>query len=128
MRRTLCVVTAAVLCTGCLRQVDVVGGSSEWSLVEDLVLGTLTGSEGIAFGEISELADTPAGGVVVVDIIGPRLLYFGAEGDLIGHIGRQGQGPGEYTDISGIATLPDGTIVVRDPRRAITLHKRRDLR
>lgn len=96
--------------------------AGEWSLREDLVIGSLTGSDGRpTFGLVSEVVGTPDGGVLVVDVQRPAVLRFNSSGEFVHQLGRVGDGPGEYRDVSGIAVLSDGTVLVRDPRRALLL-------
>ncbi len=49
---------------------------------------------------------------------GPALRILSPEGKYLRTIGRQGAGPGEYTDQSWIAAGPDGSLWLRDPRNA----------
>lgn len=71
------------------------------------------------FGLVSDIEPHTRGRMLVVDAIGPRVMMLGRYGTVVTVFGRRGQGPGEYEDVSGIAVLPSGDVLVRDPRRAV---------
>lgn len=79
-------------------------------LVEDLRIGELSGP--VAFGDLVEAAPTPFGGIVVHDILAMSVLHFGREGEVLGRIGRAGDGPGEHGSVKGLAVRPNGNILV----------------
>ncbi len=60
-------------------------------------------------------------GDLLVGDTGPARIYrLGLDGVLIDSIGREGQGPGEFGGISGIALLPADSILVEDRTNART--------
>jgi len=68
------------------------------------------------FGQVVSIAAIADGGVLVFDQkweSGPSLLRFSATGALVGKIGREGEGPGEYGAPSGgIQELQDGVVLL----------------
>jgi hypothetical protein len=91
-----------------------------WALEHDLEIGSIDGRDGGAtFGQVTELVPFPDGGVIVVDFPGPRVSRYSADGRFLHQLGGVGDGPGEYRDVSGTALMSDGTVMVRDPQRAL---------
>jgi len=92
----------------------------EWTLAEEVIIGSLDGSGNRpVFGAVSAVVGTPDGGAIVADVQVPAVLQFSAQGAFVRQLGRKGEGPGEYLDISGLASLDSGRVLVRDPRRAL---------
>lgn len=91
----------------------------EARLVEELRIGRFEGPEEYTFGEIAGLAVGPDGSIYVVDRQAPALRRYAADGSLVRTIGRKGGGPGEYEQPDGgVAVLPDGRVLLRDPANA----------
>jgi hypothetical protein len=65
--------------------------------------------------------DADGGRIYVLDELGPRLLVFSLRGDLIGEIGRPGEGPGEYEMPVAVDVDPDGVVWVVDGSRSLVL-------
>lgn len=55
--------------------------------------------------------------IYVLDEAAPRILVFDFDGALVGELGREGQGPGEYVDPVGLSVDRDGRVYVIDPGR-----------
>jgi len=83
-------------------------------LVEELRVGQLDGSDQSTFGRIGALEVGAGGELLVYESQSTELRRYGADGRFLGVIGRKGSGPGEYENISGLAVLPDGRLVVQD--------------
>lgn len=96
------------------------GGEGAWgedaALVEDLRVGRAEGPPEVTFGRISGLAVSEGGEIHVVDGQAPAVRVFDASGSHLRTLGGEGEGPGEYLRPNGVAVLPDGRAVVRDPR------------
>jgi hypothetical protein len=60
------------------------------------------------FGEVSGVLVDTQGRVWVTDAMAREIRVFGAGGDLEMRIGRNGEGPGEFRNLSGLAQAPDG--------------------
>jgi hypothetical protein len=85
-------------------------------LVPGLVIGVLEGADEYMFGSIRSLAVGPDGSVYVYDRYVRELRKYAPEGTYLTTFGREGAGPGEYRrPDGGLAVLPDGRVVLRDP-------------
>jgi hypothetical protein len=84
-------------------------------MVEELSIGVLDGADELMFGSIGSMAVDEEGGIYAFDSQVPALRYFDADGNYIRTLGREGGGPGEYSDFVGRLVLRrDGKIVVPD--------------
>lgn len=84
-------------------------------LVERVSVGVADGAEELMFGDVAGIAVANDGSIYVVDRT-PTLRKFGPDGSFIRTFGRTGSGPGEYRrPDGGLAVLPDGRVVLRDP-------------
>jgi hypothetical protein len=102
-------------------------GEPAWgdvALEERAVIGALEGPDEYIFGWISDVALGPDHTVYVADIQVPVVRRYSPEGDYLGDVGKRGQGPGEYLQVTGLETLPDGRLAVWDPmnRRVSLFH------
>lgn len=87
----------------------------EASLVPELVIGELDGPEEYLFGEIRSVEVGEDGTIFVLDVHVPAVRVFDSDGIHLRTIGKEGNGPGEYKSPDGMAILPDGRVLVRDP-------------
>jgi hypothetical protein len=70
--------------------------------------------DSILFGNAYYVSLNPNGTLAFIDGTSTQLLIFGADGALIGRMGRKGSGPGEYQDVEGIVPLADSTWAIYD--------------
>lgn len=84
------------------------------TLVEELSIGVADGAEEYIFGEIADVALGKDGSLFVFDRQVPVVRHYDASGKFLRSFGRAGSGPGEYRSASGIATMPDGRLLVWD--------------
>src|SRR5687768_5222997 len=92
-------------------------------LVEEVRIGKLDGSDEYLFGSIEGVAVGRDGMIHVADGQVPIIRSYDAQGRFVRNIGGKGQGPGEFGNIGGMKTLPDGRIVLWDNRnQRITLY------
>ena len=84
------------------------------TLVEELSIGVADGREEYILGEVADLAVAKDGSMLVFDRQVPIVRHYDASGRFLRSIGRSGSGPGEYRSASGIATAPDGRLLVWD--------------
>jgi hypothetical protein len=85
-------------------------------LVEELRIGRLDGSEEYTLGQIGSLAVDASGAIYVVDQLAPALRKYAPDGTYVATFARAGAGPGEVREPdAGLAILPDGRLLVRDP-------------
>ncbi|MFQ5688689.1 MAG: hypothetical protein ACE5HQ_00265 [Gemmatimonadota bacterium] len=85
-------------------------------LVEEVRVGRLDGPDEYTFGDIIALAVDSVGAIYVSDRQTPALRKYGPDGAYLATFGRRGGGPGEYErPDGGLAVLPDGRVLLRDP-------------
>lgn len=88
-------------------------------LEPEIRIGAVEGEDGYLLGDVRGLAVAPSGAVYVHDAQVPALRRYGPEGAFVATLGRAGAGPGEYRmSDGGLAVLPDGRVVLRDPGNA----------
>ncbi len=85
-------------------------------LVEELRIGVLEGDPDYELGRVRKVAVGANGQIIVADDAAPALRVFDANGKFVRIIGRNGEGPGEYRSMGGLATLRDGRILLWDNR------------
>ncbi len=98
-------------------------GGSEWqttaTLEPELRIGVFEGEDHYMFGSIRSLAVALDGSIYVMDTQVPALRKYAPDGTYLATFGREGEGPGEYRGPDGgLGVLPDGRVVLRDPRNA----------
>lgn len=85
-------------------------------LVEELRIGRVEGPPEETFGQVAGLGVGSNGTMYVLDRQVPALRVYGPDGVYLRTLGSEGSGPGEYErPDGGIALLPDGRILLRDP-------------
>jgi hypothetical protein len=88
-------------------------------LVADLTIGQFEGPDEYMFGRVRSLAVASDGSIYAYDEHAKELRKYADDGNYVATFGRQGGGPGEYeSPDGGLAILPDGRIVLRDPTNA----------
>ncbi|MDZ7806013.1 MAG: 6-bladed beta-propeller [Gracilimonas sp.] len=90
--------------------------NTQYKAVEELRIGTLDGEFEYMFARISDIAVGVNGTIFVFDSPAgdPVVRLFDDEGSFIKYVGRDGRGPGEYDNIEGIGTFPDGRLAIWD--------------
>ena len=81
-----------------------------------LSIGLLDGPDEFLFGDIESVGRDPSGNVVVADEQALEIRVFDPTGGYLRSVGREGEGPGEFLDLTGAWTLADGSIVTVDYR------------
>lgn len=77
-------------------------------------VGSFDGPEWQQFGAIFEAAFDGAGNLYLLDLHAYRVVVVDPAGELVGFIGRHGQGPGEFSFPDQLAAMADGRAVVGD--------------
>jgi len=67
-------------------------------------------------GRVRQVAIGTNGHIIIADDAAPALRVFDANGKFVRVIGRNGEGPGEYRSMGGVATLRDGRFQLWDNR------------
>jgi hypothetical protein len=121
-----CVTAYAVFCTLAAldplaaQQPQVVRstGPGTWGiglrLVEELRIGRLDGADEYVLGEVEGVAVGRDGRIYVADAQVPVVRMYDASGRFVRNLGRAGAGPGEYDELAGLRTLPDGRVAIWD--------------
>ena len=88
---------------------------AEATLVPEVSIGELDGDEEYLFGRIVSIAVYDDHTVYAFDVQAQHVRVYDSQGTYVKTLGRQGEGPGEFSRAEAIATLPDGRLVVRNP-------------
>jgi hypothetical protein len=91
-------------------------GAAQHQLVPELSIGVFEGPDEHIFGAVGHIAVAPAGDMYVYDWQVPVIRRYDHAGTYVRNVGRGGEGPGEYRQISGMEVLPDGRLLTWDPR------------
>ncbi len=94
---------------------DSFGGDRRVASVE-FRLGASTDDPDYLFADVRDLALLPDSRFVVADRIGPRVTLYAGHGKFVGTIGGTGEGPGEFSQVSGVAISPGGELWVNTYR------------
>ena len=89
-------------------------GNAQWTVEEELRIGTIDGAPEYQFGQIGWIATASDGRVFVLDMQAQEIRVYLSDGRYERTIGRPGQGPGElngamflFSGSGGILTVPD---------------------
>ncbi|WP_420633965.1 M56 family metallopeptidase [Candidatus Palauibacter sp.] len=73
-------------------------------------------NEEYLLGDVTSVAADQQGRLYVADRLSPSVRVFGPDGEFMAWIGREGEGPGEFTWPVDILPAADGTLFVRGSR------------
>jgi hypothetical protein len=95
----------------------------EWRLGEaDLWVGAEATSD-VLFTQITDLITLPDGVIAVANRVDPaQILLLGSDGELVGTVGRTGEGPGEFGSVERLWFIPPDTLLAFDGGRSL-LHR-----
>ena len=82
-------------------------------LVEELRIGSVNGTCD-AFGQAFSVTVDDAGRIYMADFQANEIRVFDAQGECIRTFGREGEGPGEFRMLAGIAWQPPGLLWAMD--------------
>ena len=68
------------------------------------------------FGHVTSVAADQHGKIYVADRLSPSVRVFGSDGEFMAWIGREGEGPGEFTWPVDVLAAADGRLFVRGQR------------
>ncbi|WP_420634374.1 6-bladed beta-propeller [Candidatus Palauibacter sp.] len=77
-------------------------------------IGRAEGADEVLFSSIGQALLLEDGRVVVSDRETEEIRVFGPDGGFLNRIGQRGEGPGEFSDVTGLWLTPDGLIGVWD--------------
>lgn len=85
------------------------------SATEDVyTAGAYAGEDWETFGRIAKVSFDASGNLHIFDTGAKRIVVLDRDGKLLRTIGREGQGPGEFSYPNAFAIMPDGRVVVHD--------------
>jgi hypothetical protein len=87
----------------------------EWTVSEELRIGTLDGTGPDMFGSISDFEIDGYGRFWLFEDQTQELRVFDAHGRHVRTVGRKGEGPGEFNRVIGMDWGPDGNLWLADP-------------
>ena len=87
----------------------------EVSIEEQLSVGVAAGDESQEFGHVLDVRSAHDGSFFVLDVQGPAISWYGADGTLRGGIAVHGEGPGELASATAIAVHDHQRLAVVDP-------------
>jgi hypothetical protein len=93
----------------------------EWRIGAEptLTIGTVEGDPATMFSVIRSVVRLPDGSIVVLDGGSNQLRLFDASGRFLAKVGREGNGPAEFTFIGKLWRRPGDTLVVTDLSRRL---------
>ena len=100
--------------------VNNVGGSARlWSVEPVLSIGQESGDEAYVFGRIADVTVDSQNRIHVLDQHAHVVRTYGADGVFIRSVGREGQGPGEFSDFVNavLVGVGDSIFVPESPPR-----------
>lgn len=85
------------------------------SATEDVyTVGAFAGEDWEVFGRIAKVSFDASGNLHIFDTGAKRIVVLDRDGNLLHTIGREGEGPGEFSYPNAFGIMPDGRIVVHD--------------
>lgn len=83
-------------------------------MIEEVRIGSLSGPEEYSFGSVGGVAVLADGTIWVGDSQRHAILRYSVDGEFLGQIGREGEGPGEFRYPFAMRAMPDGRVFVWD--------------
>ena len=113
---TLLLGVAAVTTPGVLRGQDVAVDASSWTVGAEpvTIYGSVDGVAAGGFVHVVGVAHGPSGRIAVADGQLLSISLFAADGNLVATMGRQGEGPGEFSSIGSLVSDPEGRLFAFD--------------
>ena len=88
--------------------------ATDATLVPEVTIGELEGAEEYLFGSISSITVDANGRVFVLDGQAGDIRVFDSEGIYVETVARRGEGPGELSNATSVAVLPDGRVLAHE--------------
>ncbi len=90
------------------------GSGDEWTVTEDLRIGSVGGDPNYQFGQITSLDVATDGTIYVNDLQAVEVKAYDSGGQYLRTIGSKGNGPGEFVQPLFVLVGPGGGIIVPD--------------
>jgi hypothetical protein len=84
----------------------------EYKLVVVDSIGVEFGEEEYMFAQPQDPTLSSDGRIFVLDALKHTVMVYSPEGEFLDSIGREGEGPGEFNNPSGVEILPDGSVLI----------------
>ena len=88
--------------------------ATDATLVPEVTIGELDGPEEYLFGSIRSITVDADGRVFVLDGQAADIRVFDSEGTYVETVARRGEGPGELSNATSVAVLPDGRVLAHE--------------
>lgn len=96
----------------------VIEAAERWSLSPEPVVEIGAGaSPDVSLFRVTDVQPLEAGRMAVATNTPPRALIFRSDGSLIATLGREGEGPGEFSSVGSVVPLTSDSLAVWDPDR-----------
>lgn len=82
--------------------------------VEEIRIGQMEGEDEYVFGGVNHVTIGKNGEMFVADRQVPVIRMYDSDGNFLRNVGREGRGPGEYLNLGGMRTFPDGRLAIWD--------------
>lgn len=90
------------------------GPGDEWTVTEDLKIGSVGGDPHYQFGQLTSVAVAGDGTIYVNDLQAVEVKAYDSQGQFLRTIGSKGSGPGEFVQPLFVLVGPDGSVIVPD--------------
>lgn len=97
--------------------------AERWTVDTDaaVTIGALDGAEEYTFGKVAGLVVAGDGRIYVGDTQALEVRVYSPGGEFLFRFGRDGEGPGEFRNISGLARAPEGVAVMDGTLSRVTV-------
>lgn len=84
-------------------------GGTPWSVgaEPEVSIGVVDGPAEYQLSAVSSAVRLPDGRILVAEGGSGELRYYGADGEHLRSVGREGEGPGEFSSVAGLALVGD---------------------
>jgi hypothetical protein len=107
--------TASSMMTGCSQDESYfLLPEIDYYLVVTDSIGVELGEEEYMFAWATDPTYSPDGRILVVDRLKHTVFVYSSDGEYLTRIGREGEGPGEFSMPSSVEFYPDGSLLISD--------------
>lgn len=114
--RSLLLVAAPATIHGAASAQDVTGPASDWTVSSEpaIAYGWIDGEPDSDFSSVAGVVYGADGSIAVADRILATITVLSADGQVLATMGRQGDGPGEFSDLANLVGAGEGRLVAFD--------------
>ena len=116
MMTTPRLLAAALAFTACAVPEDTPTEAPLWTVGSEplAIYGSAGEDPDNEFGYVADVVRGPEGTIAAADGLDYSLSFFSADGELRAKVGREGEGPGEFSGIAGLVSAPEGRLFAFD--------------